>query len=544
MISSPVARVSGSTIAGLLCGLVMVHGSAVSASETGKRIAEQGAANASAVACATCHGTDGGGNDASGFPRLAGLNAAYLEKQLLSYRDGSNKNPVMASMAASLSPGEIREVAVYYASLDAVSHATAPADVPTDTGKKLAEDGDFSQRGLPACVQCHGSGGLGVGSTFPPLAGQPFKYLVEQIAAWKSGIRTNDPLGMMKHVTKLLTGDEVRSVAAWFASQPVSQGPKNKQAKSAAKTAAPAVHSGPVAHHGAVEPGRGPENIGYFVPPSRADFPDGPFGEKVKQGEAIFNHTNTHKVSRRYVGNEQVCSGCHLDAGRLANSAPLWGAWVSYPAYHRKMKAVNTFIERLQGCFEYAMNAQGSEAKHPPAAESDTIVSLVSYAYWLSTGAPTGDSNIAGRGYARVAETSLGFDPGRGKIVFEKNCAICHGANGEGQRAQGEVVFPALWGPNSYNWGAGMHKVNTAAAYIKWNMPLGISSSVQMYALLTDQEAWDVAAFMNSHERPQDPRFNGNFSRTASTFHSSKYDYYGKLKLPDGKLLGKDAPHK
>jgi thiosulfate dehydrogenase len=106
------------------------------------------------------------------------------------------------------------------------------------------------------------------------------------------------------------------------------------------------------------------------------------------------------------------------------------------------------------------------------------------------------------------------------------------------------VVFPALWGPNSYNWGAGMHKVNTAAAYIKWNMPLGISSSVQMYALLTDQEAWDVAAFMNSHERPQDPRFKGNFSRTASTFHSSKYDYYGKLKLPDGKLLGKDAPHK
>jgi len=555
MMNGPVVRVSGATLAGLLCGLVMVPGSVTGASaspgasETGKRIADQGAANASAVACASCHGADGSGNDAAGFPRLAGLNAAYLEKQLLSYRDGSNKNPVMASMATSLSLEEIKEVAAYYAGLDAASHATAPAGVPIDRGKKLAEDGDFSQRGLPACVQCHGAGGLGVGSTFPPLAGQPYQYLVEQLAAWKSGIRTNDPLGMMRHVTKLLTGDEVRSVAAYFAAQPVSQAPKNTQAKSnkqksTVKTAAPAVHTGPVAHHGEVAPGRGPENDGYFVPPSRENFPDGPFGEKVQQGEAIFNHTNTHKVSRGYVGNEQVCSGCHLDAGRLANSAPLWGSWVSYPAYRRKTKAVNTLIERVQGCFKYSMNSQGSKVKHPPAAESDTIVSLVSYAYWLSTGAPTGDSNIAGRGYARVAETSLGFDPGRGKRVYEKNCAVCHGANGEGQWAQGEVVFPALWGPNSYNWGAGMHKVNTATAYIKWNMPLGISSSVQMYALLTDQEAWDVAAFMNSHERPQDPRFDGNFSLTARTFHSSKYDYYGKLKQPNGKLLGKDAPLK
>jgi thiosulfate dehydrogenase len=65
-----------------------------------------------------------------------------------------------------------------------------------------------------------------------------------------------------------------------------------------------------------------------------------------------------------------------------------------------------------------------------------------------------------------------------------------------------------------------------------------------MYTSLSDQQAWDVAAFINSHERPQDPRFNGNFARTASTFHSSKYDYYGKLKQPNGKLLGENAPRK
>ena len=539
------ARGFFTTIAGLLAGLALIHCGMVCASETGKRIAEQGAANASAVACATCHGADGGGDDVSGFPRLAGLNADYLQQQLQSYQDGTNRNPVMASMAASLSAEEIREVAAYYASLDPVSHAAAPADVATETGEKLALHGDFAERGLPACVQCHGPGGQGVGSTFPPLAGQPFKYIVAQIDAWKSAVRANDALGMMKHVAGLLSGDEVRSVAAYFAAQPPGKMVEGKMRKaSAKKVASAAVYTGPLPHHGEVEPGREPRGGGYFIPPPRYEYPDGPFGEKVKQGESIFRHTNTHPLSSKYVGNEQVCSGCHLDAGRLANSAPMWGSWVSYPAYRSKTQSMSTQIERLQGCFKYSMNAQASQAKHPPAAKSDTIVSLVSYIYWLSTGAPTGDNKIAGRGYPRVAETRQGFDPGRGKLVYEARCAVCHGANGEGQWAQGEVVFPALWGPDSYNWGAGMHKINAATAYIKWNMPLGLASPVQKRALLTDQQAWDVAAFMNSHERPQDPRFTGNFAKTARTLHSSKYDYYGKLKKPNGKLLGEDALRK
>jgi thiosulfate dehydrogenase len=540
MMNIPVASIPGLTGAWLLCGIVLLPVNVVAASETGKKIAEQGAAHASAVACATCHGADGGGNDASGFPRLAGLNAAYLERQLQSYRDGSNINPVMASMAGSLSDDEVREVAAYYAGLASVSQAEAPADVPTDTGKKLAEEGDFSGRGLPACVQCHGPGGLGVGSNFPPLAGQPYKYIKEQLAAWRSGLRGSDPLGMMKRIADRLTVEESHSVAAYFAVQPL----KREQADSNVKSAASAVHTGELAHHGEVTSGRFAENNYYFSSPSRADYPDGPFGEKVKLGEAIFNRTNTHPLSRQYVGNEQVCSGCHLDAGRTANSAPMWASWVSYPAYRRKTKTVNTFVERIQGCFKYSMNAQGSKAKLPPAADSDVIISLVSYAYWLATDAPTGDSLIAGRGYMKVPETSEGFDPERGKLVYEEYCAVCHGASGEGQTAQGEVVFPALWGAASYNWGAGMHKVNTAAAYIKWNMPLGVASPAQMTALLSDQQAWDVAAFVNSHERPQDPRFKGNFARTAKHYHSSKYDYYGKLKQPNGKLLGENAPRK
>jgi thiosulfate dehydrogenase len=103
-------------------------------------------------------------------------------------------------------------------------------------------------------------------------------------------------------------------------------------------------------------------------------------------------------------------------------------------------------------------------------------------------------------------------------------------------------VFPPLWDPGSYNWGAGMHNIKTAAACIKLNMPFGLADPVNKKALLSDQQAWDVAARMNSQERPQDPRFSGDLAETTKEFHDSSYDYYGKLKKRDGKLLGEDAP--
>ena len=518
------------------------------AEDQGAKIAQYGASHPGAVACASCHGAAGGGNPDVGVPRLAGLDAAYLERQLHAYKQGSNKNPVMADMAASLTDREIAEVSAYYASLQPVSHAQAPADVDLAPGRQLAIYGDMPARGLPACVQCHGPDGQGVGSSFPPLTGQPHQYIVEQIKAWQSGIRSGDPLGMMKHVAGLLTDAEAESVAAYFAAQPVRAetgeqgraGPATTGTTTAASDAT--APKADLPHLGDVPSGRKPGSEGYFEPPAHGAYPEGHFGEKVRLGEAIFIATNSNPVSGRYVGNKQVCQGCHLDAGRLANAAPMWASWVAYPAYRKKTKSVNTQIERIQGCFKYSMNAQGSAVGHEPDADSDTIIALMSYMYWVATGAPTGDTHMAGRGYSKLPETSEGFSPARGKKVYERQCAVCHGEDGAGQFSQGEVVFPPLWGANSYNWGAGMHKISTAADYIRLNMPLGLASAAEDRAWLSDQDAWDVAAYMNSHERPQDPRYTGNLAETAKEFHSSKYDYYGKLKKPDGKLLGDGAP--
>ena len=217
----------------------------------------------------------------------------------------------------------------------------------------------------------------------------------------------------------------------------------------------------------------------------------------------------------------------------------MWAAWVAYPAYRGKNKKVNTFIERIQGCFEYSMNAQGSAAGAAPSAGSDTIVSLVAYSFWLSKGAPTGDGTMPGRGYPRLTETDQGFDPDRGAAVYAAKCALCHGEDGSGvSHANGKTLYPALWGAESYNWGAGMHKIDTAAAFIKHNMPLGLPDS------LSDQEAWDVAAYMNSHERPQDPRHEGNLQATTERFHGGKFDYYGKRRTAEGRLLGEQPASK
>lgn len=267
---------------------------------------------------------------------------------------------------------------------------------------------------------------------------------------------------------------------------------------------------------------------GYFAPPSDAELPEGPFGESVRRGRDIF--TNTPKFAAQYSGNSQSCVNCHLNAGRKENSAPLWGAYPKYPAYRGKNKKVNTYQDRIKGCFTYSMNAQASPAGGPPPLGDQVYLDLEAYAFWLSSGAPTGQK-LPGAGYPKVAKTELGYDYERGAQVYAENCALCHGSDGQGRReADGSVRFPPLWGPEAYNWGAGMARINTAASFIKYNMPLSRGET------LTDQQAWDVAAYINSFERPRDPRQTGSIEEARQRFHKNEQSYYGKQVR--GKILG------
>lgn len=249
-----------------------------------------------------------------------------------------------------------------------------------------------------------------------------------------------------------------------------------------------------------------------FTPPSESDIPDNEFGESVRLGKQIFE--NTQQYAARYVGNKLNCVNCHLDNGRRANSAPLWAAYGLYPAYRKKTGQIDTIQSRIQGCFSYSMNGT------PPEWDSKEMVALVTYHYWMAKKAPTG-VKLPGQGFVKVAKPALTPDLKRGGEVFKNNCAICHGADGGGtQDADGKYTFPPLWGKDSFNWGAGMHKVDTAAGFIKENMPYG------RFGTLSDQEAWDVALFMNSHERPKDPRFEQSLEHTRDKFHDEACLYH------------------
>lgn len=194
------------------------------AAADGRAIVERGNGKG-ATACAVCHGANGIGLAPAVFVRLAGLSEAYIAKQLHDFKSGARDNAVMKPMATALTDAEIAAVARYYASVPA---PTAPAEPPGDPtlvqrGEVLARKGAWDKN-IPACFQCHGPEGKGVPPHFPPIAGQPSGYILEQLDAWRSGRRKNDPVALMQTVAERLSPDDIKAVATFLASHAVPKG--------------------------------------------------------------------------------------------------------------------------------------------------------------------------------------------------------------------------------------------------------------------------------------------------------------------------------
>ena len=176
-----------------------------------------------APACSACHGAQGEGRPDLAYPRLAGLDSAYLIEQLNAFADGGRNNEAMVPIAKSLTADERQAIAKFYAGL-----ATPKVDEPQKAddktiaaGAALASRGDWS-KGLPGCGQCHGATGQGVGKAFPTLAGQSAEYITAQLKAWKDGTRTNDPLHLMTGISGKLSDDQIAAAAAYYASLPAA----------------------------------------------------------------------------------------------------------------------------------------------------------------------------------------------------------------------------------------------------------------------------------------------------------------------------------
>jgi thiosulfate dehydrogenase len=473
------------------------------AADTGESIIAQGVPG-KVTACASCHGPRGEGGGDGVFPRVAGLPAAYIETQLKAYRDGGRPSPLMSPMVTGLSDADIRAIATYL-ERQQPPFAAAPKAEQTqlERGQRLVTFGRWD-KGVPSCTSCHGAALQGVAPAIPSLAGQWPQYLSAQLQAYRSGQRAPGPLDLMGRISRAMSSEDIEDVALYIAS--LRPGARPEFPRPATPEPYTARAQSPDA----------------FVPPPDSTIPTGPYGDLVRLGQSIFEDTPKYAVP--YAGNTLSCRNCHLDRGRDARSSPMWAAYVHYPEYRKKDGVVNTLQMRIQGCFRYSQNGIA------PEADSRELTALVTYFYWMASGLPVGVKPNAA-GYPKLDAPATIPSPERGAKVYASRCTLCHGENGLGRSGGGQQVFPPLWGPQSFNWGAGMHQVDRAAGFIKTSMPYGAGGT------LTDQEAWDVAAYVNSQPRPQDPRFTESVEKTRALYHGDhEYDYYGRE--VDGLVLG------
>ncbi len=215
----------GLAAAGLAGAMTVLVGAGVSWSQAQRpadsalQIANSGLVNQGAPACASCHGFRGEGIRVQNGPRLAGLDADYLERQLDAFSHGRRDSSVMVAVARTLTEEQRTALAQYYAGLPPVGEGGAVGGFTLRLGRDIAHEGNWGAK-VPPCASCHGADGLGVNSLTPPLAGQRADYIERQLIRFRQNERRDDPLGLMRGISGRLTMAEIRAVAAYYATLP------------------------------------------------------------------------------------------------------------------------------------------------------------------------------------------------------------------------------------------------------------------------------------------------------------------------------------
>ena len=242
-----------------------------------------------------------------------------------------------------------------------------------------------------------------------------------------------------------------------------------------------------------------------WVKPDESTIPNNLFGDTVRYGKALVNETYKYigpevaDKKMRYAGNNFACSTCHQEAGTKKWSAPFMATMPNFPQYRNRDETIGSIEGRINGCMERSMNGKALPE------DGKEMRAIVTYMHWLSQGVPVG-AKVSGAEFPQVDRKmimSRAADPIAGKKVYMEHCASCHGQNGEGVKREGKAngyEFPALWGKDTYNTGAGMFRVIRAADWIVANMPLGADNHNR---ILTDAQAYDVAAYINDYDKPR-----------------------------------------
>ena len=228
-----------------------------------------------------------------------------------------------------------------------------------------------------------------------------------------------------------------------------------------------------------------------FRVPGDGELRDSAYRASALRGRALL--LATRDSLPRNVGNSLRCASCHLKEGLQPNAMPWVGAYARFPQYRPRSGKVDLIEDRINDCFRRSMNGR---ALDPSGRDMRDIVS---YFAFLSSGIPVG-VEMEGQGLPKLQP--LRGDLTRGATVFVSTCTRCHGATG-----QGTALAPPLWGARSYNVGAGMARINTAASFIHSLMPIDRAQQ------LTPQQAFDVATYINTRPRPNFPPKVHDFPR-------------------------------
>ena len=226
--------------------------------------------------------------------------------------------------------------------------------------------------------------------------------------------------------------------------------------------------------------------------------------ETIHRGRLLITETYAHigpavaDPAMRFAGNNLACANCHMDAGHRSGGLALVGVSAKYPAPQAD-GSMESLADRINGCMERSMNGR------PLPEDGPEMAQIVAYLEMLTRDA--GSFGNPAEDPRPLPSAAIPPDPGRGASLYASECAGCHAADGSGVRNgqpgddQG-YLHPPLWGRDSFNAAAGMHRLDTLAAFIHANMPL---SAIVGAPVLSEQDAWDIAAFIEAQPRPPAP---------------------------------------
>ena len=223
--------------------------------------------------------------------------------------------------------------------------------------------------------------------------------------------------------------------------------------------------------------------------------------DEIRRGFKLF--TNTPAEAPRLVPGGMSCSNCHLNGGQRERSLPLVGVSAMFPEYNNRSARLFSLGDRITDCFVRSENATGGTLKPEelPTPSTKEVLAIDAYITWLAKGTTVG-KNPAWRGQNAIAMAKLvpieKLDPKKGETIYAERCANCHGADGQGVVIGDKKAGP-LWGPNSWNDGAGAARVYTLAGMIRYTMPYLDPGNI------SDEDAQNVAAFIDSKPRPAYP---------------------------------------